>query len=215
MRVVVASPAALLREALVRALGDAPETVEIRTADSLAELRRICVRCTPDIAVTESVFGDGALIDVLGTILRGNVRVLVVTDRDDTATTLLFAGASGCLDWSAGDAEQLRSAVREVAAGHAALHPAAAAAVLANWRATQPRPTGHAAAAPTLTPRESDVLAGLARGLTTRGIGRALHLSPKTVEVHIGKLLVKLGARNRAQAVSAASAHGLLGQSQP
>jgi DNA-binding NarL/FixJ family response regulator len=95
------------------------------------------------------------------------------------------------------------------------LHPTAAAAVLRHWR--ENRGTGDIqdatpalSVAPTLTPRESQVLSALGEGWTTKRIGRELSVSPKTVETHIGKLLVKLNVRNRAQAISQARRYGLV-----
>jgi DNA-binding NarL/FixJ family response regulator len=62
---------------------------------------------------------------------------------------------------------------------------------------------------PTLTQREADVLNALARGLPTKTIARELSVSPKTVEAQISRLLMKLGAHNRAHAISMARSQGL------
>jgi DNA-binding NarL/FixJ family response regulator len=62
---------------------------------------------------------------------------------------------------------------------------------------------------PTLTRREVDVLRALGRGLPTKTIARELSVSPKTVEAQISRLLMKLGAHNRAHAISVARSQGL------
>jgi DNA-binding NarL/FixJ family response regulator len=212
VQVLVAHPRPLLCEALSRALGSAPEIDVVASAMTLADLRRSCVADSPHVVLTAPAFPDGELVGALGEVLRHNVRVLVLCEarRLDTATPLLFAGASGCQSWQDCGADDLVAAVRSVAAGHAALHPAAAAAVLRQWRAVRedgdhaaPAPVGRTHT-PVLTARERDVLSEMAGGRTTRTIAGNLAVSPKTVEAHITRILAKLGARNRAQAISVA-----------
>lgn len=79
------------------------------------------------------------------------------------------------------------------------------AAILRRHGARTPRPTTPGVL-PELTPRESDVLAGLRRGDTNAEIAARLFLSPKTVEHHVSRVLTKLGVRTRAEAVGAAAA---------
>jgi DNA-binding NarL/FixJ family response regulator len=135
---------------------------------------------------------------------------VVVCDGEqaEAAAALLFAGAGGCLFVEDAGAAEVVAATREVAAGHAALHPAAAAAVLRQWRAT------HASVGPAreakLSAREIEVLRAMAEGLPTKSVARALGVSPKTVEAHTARILARLGARNRAQAIAVAAEQGLL-----
>lgn len=218
MRVVVADSAPLLRAVLTGAFDVEPagDIEVVATVSSLAELRSACRQFTPRVVVAGIAFRDGALTDVLAELLLGGCRVLTVCDvsQHEAAFLALFAGASGCLFVQDAGPSEVVAASRDVAAGNAALHPAAAAAVLKHWRDTrtdQPAPQLESAApASLLTPREAEVLGALARGLPTKAIARELIVSPKTVEAHIARLLAKLGARNRAQAVSIAMDRGLV-----
>lgn len=217
MKILVADPSALLRDTLAAAFDTAPDIQVVGAADSLSALLRACRSTAPQVVVSAPRFADGSLHEHVGELLMGDTRVLAISDATTEAdmTQLLFAGASGCLSWRDASPSDLVGATREVAAGRATLHPMAAAAVLAQWRgvrgagsATHP-PTSDIGTSP-LTAREADVLAALARGLPTKTIGRELAISPKTVESHVGRLLAKLGARSRAQAVSIAHDRGLL-----
>jgi DNA-binding NarL/FixJ family response regulator len=217
MKIVVADPSALLRDTMAAAFDTAPDIQVVGAADSLSALLRACRSTAPQVVVAAPRFADGSLHEHVGELLMGDTRVLAISDAttDASITQLLFAGASGCLSWRDAAPSDLVGATRDVAAGRAALHPMAAAAVLAQWRgvrgagsATHP-PTAAIGTSP-LTAREADVLAALARGLPTKTIGRELAISPKTVESHVGRLLAKLGARSRAQAVSIAHDRGLL-----
>lgn len=217
MRVIVADRSPLMRNVLVRAVENAADIELMGSVGELSELLASCAHCAPDVVLAGSEFGDGNLIGGLATMLLGGSRVLVICDAAsaEMASMLLFAGASGCLFVQDVGAADVLAATRDVAAGNAALHPAAAAAVLRQWRAArQPVPPvagGSSSVAPQLTAREAEVLDALARGLPTKTIGRELAVSPKTVEAHIARLLAKLDARNRAQAVSVALDRGLLG----
>ncbi len=217
MKVIVADPSPLLRSILVRAFDNTTDIEAAASVGSLSGLLAYYRPCAPKVVLASPSFADGDLIEVIADVLLAGARVLVICDAvaAETASVLLFAGASGCLFVQDAGPAEVVAATRDVAAGNAALHPAAAAAVLRQWRAarsstpesTTPRT---AAAVPQLTPREAEVLDALAQGLPTKTIGRTLAVSPKTVEAHIARLLSKLGARNRAQAVSVALDRGLL-----
>lgn len=218
--VLVADPSPLLREILRTAFaaagsGAGPGDPECTgTVATLAELRATCLRSRPSVLLSASTFPDGELLDALPELLSTGVRVLVLgtSTATEIASTLLFAGASGCLSVDDCGPAEVVSATRTVAAGQAALHPAVAAAVLHQWRTVRPESPGLPTrpAPPTLTAREADVLRALTRGLPTKTIARELSVSPKTIEAHISRLLTKLGARNRAHAISVAGAQGLL-----
>jgi DNA-binding NarL/FixJ family response regulator len=211
MRVIVAEHSALLRAVLAESLGSAGDIDVAAVLDSLAKLLDACRIEAPEVVITGPALIEGSIADELAEILISGARVLVICDSATSteATALLFAGASGCLSWSDCDAAELVRATRSIAAGHAALHPAAAAAVLARWRNDRDSGPPVLSGAPpvrdaTLTSREHDVLNALGRGLPTKAIGRELSISHKTVESHITRLLTKLGARSRAQAIAIA-----------
>lgn len=219
MRVIIADPATLLRSVLVGVFSDAADVEVAATVESLDELRASCRRDKPHVVLAATSFPDGSMADAIADVLRIGARVLVVCDvrSAESASGLLFAGASGCLFVQDAGPVAVVEATRAVAAGNAALHPAVAASVLELWRSSQRRtedaprpPMPPAAQLPRLTPRETEVLGALAKGLPTKAIGREMSVSPKTVESHIARLLAKLDARNRAQAVSLALDLGLL-----
>lgn len=213
MRVVIADPSPLLRSVIAGAFTEATDIDVAATVGSVGELRASYLRYRPQVVLVGTSFSDGAMLDAIADILHGGIRVLVICDERsaDVASSLLFAGASGCLFVQDAGPADVVEATRAVAAGNAALHPAVAAAVLQLWRSAPVTAEQPDVALPTkLTPREAQVLRALARGLPTKAIGRELDVSPKTVEAHIARLLAKLKARHRAHAVSIALDLGLL-----
>jgi len=215
VKVLVADPSPLLREVLSAAFSEVPsDDLECAGAPgSLSDLRGACRRLRPHVVLSACGFADGDLLDAMPELLGTGARVLVVctSTATEAVSALLFAGASGCLSVEDCAPSDVVAAVRTVAAGHVALHPAAAAAVLQQWRlmrySSDRLPSRSEPS--TLTPREVEVLHALARGLPTKAIARELSVSPKTVESHISRLLTKLGAHNRTHAISVARSRGL------
>jgi len=219
LKVVVADPSLALRSILARTVGAVADIAVVASVASLSDLLTCCRQCAPKVVLTGASFADGSLVEAIPDVLLAGARVLVVCDAGaaEAVSSLLFAGASGCLFVQDAGPAEVVAATRDVAAGNAALHPAAAAAVLRQWRTARAGTpdsaegrSGTAPAPPQLTPREAEVLGALARGLPTKTIGRKLAVSPKTIDAHIARLLAKLGVRNRAQAVSVALERGLL-----
>jgi DNA-binding NarL/FixJ family response regulator len=216
MKTVVASRSPLLRAVLSEALTRAEEITLLDAVDTVNALTRSVHEHSPQVVLASPTLTDGALYPLVTDIVRSGARVLLVCDESDAeeASTLLFAGATGCMFVQDAGATDIVAAVHEVAAGHATLHPSVAATILTKWRASRSTAVPEPPAPPPtveFTARERDVLEALARGLPTKSIGRELGVSPKTVEAHIGRLLAKLSARNRAQALSLAFERGLLG----
>jgi len=117
----------------------------------------------------------------------------------------LRAGARGYLTKDAG-ADDIRAAVEAVARGDAALDPSVQHHVVAALAAPEP---AHAELPDELTPREAEVLVLIAEGLTNAEIAERLVVSAATVKSHVNRIFFKTGARDRAQAVVYAYAHGL------
>jgi DNA-binding NarL/FixJ family response regulator len=143
-------------------------------------------------------------------------RVLVLTtfDADEYVFQALQAGASGFLlkNTLPGD---LITAVRTVARGDALLSPAITRRLIESYlhAGTPPQPTrpaGQETTLPPLTPREHDVLAGVARGQSNHEIAEDLYLSYSTVKTHVSHLFTKLGVRDRAQLVIRAYQAGVV-----
>jgi DNA-binding NarL/FixJ family response regulator len=141
---------------------------------------------------------------------RTKVIALTTYADDETVLSALRAGARGYLTKDA-SAEDIRQAVLGVAAGEAALDPAVQHHVVAAIAGSQP-PAGHLGhpdLPDDLTPREAEVLALIAEGLTNTEIAERLVVSPTTVKSHINHLFAKAGLRDRAQAVRYAYTHRL------
>jgi DNA-binding NarL/FixJ family response regulator len=138
------------------------------------------------------------------------VRVVMLTtfEQDDYIFGALSAGASGFL-LKRTSPEELLAAIHTVAGGDALLSPAVTGRVIERAaRQAPPDPSLHARIAE-LTERERDVLEHVARGLSNREIAAQLVIEESTVKTHVRRILGKLGARDRVQAVIVAYESGL------
>jgi DNA-binding NarL/FixJ family response regulator len=140
------------------------------------------------------------------------VLILTTFDLDQYVFAGLKAGASGFLLKDAPPAE-LISAVRTVAAGDAVLAPSATRRLIDQFAPLLPdrnRKQDQNALLSSLTDRERTVFAEMAAGRSNREIATALRLSEGTVKIHVGRILAKLGLRDRVQAVVLAYESGLI-----
>jgi DNA-binding NarL/FixJ family response regulator len=179
------------------------------------------------VAMTRALRPDVVLMDVRMPVMDGiaatraivgsgsPARVLVLTtfDLDEYVYAALRAGASGFLLKDVPPAE-LVSAIHAVAGGHAVVAPAVTRRLLDTFLPHLPDPaTGRAPAAgllDRLTGREREVLELVARGRSNMEIADALTLSEATVKAHVGRLLAKLGLRDRVQIVVFAYEQGVV-----
>jgi DNA-binding NarL/FixJ family response regulator len=137
------------------------------------------------------------------------ILVLTTFDLDDYVYEALRAGASGFLLKDA-SATELANAVRLVAAGDALLAPGVTRRLIAEFaRMGAPRSTGRRQL-DGLTERESEVLALVARGMSNAEIADHLVVAEQTIKTHVGRILMKLGLRDRTQAVVLAYESGLV-----
>jgi DNA-binding NarL/FixJ family response regulator len=140
-----------------------------------------------------------------------HVRVIALTTFADDESVLgaLRAGAQGYLTKDA-SSEQIHDAILAVAAGQAKLDPAVQPHVVDALAADDPAAEAPAPKLPAgLTPREAEVLALIAEGLTNAEIAERLVVSPTTVKSHVNHLFAKAGLRDRAQAVNYAYRTGI------
>ncbi|MGW3656961.1 response regulator [Streptomyces sp. NPDC005151] len=152
----------------------------------------------------------------VGVVHRPKVLMLTTFDVDDYVYEALRAGASGFLLKDAPPAD-LISAVRVVAAGEALLAPSVTRRLIADFARQRPGGSGAGGRSDAvalrlngLTPRETEVLELIARGLSNQEIAGRLVLAEQTVKTHIGRVLAKLDLRDRAQAVIFAYESGLV-----
>jgi DNA-binding NarL/FixJ family response regulator len=147
--------------------------------------------------------GIEATRDIAAAGLRSRVLILTTFDLDDYVYAGLHAGASGFLLKDT-QPDDLVAAIRTVAAGDSVLAPAATRRLIRRFTARQPQQPGDQRAEQirrALTPRERDVFVLIAAGMSNGEIAARMHLSAGTVKVHVGRILAKLGLRDRVQAV--------------
>ncbi|NEB76860.1 response regulator transcription factor [Streptomyces sp. SID14478] len=144
-----------------------------------------------------------------GVVHRPKVLMLTTFDVDDYVYAALRAGASGFLLKDAPPTD-LIAAVRVVAAGEALLAPTVTKRFIEEFARTRPTRKDRSPQLKSLTPRELEVLELIARGLSNQEIAQKLVLAEQTVKTHIGRVLAKVGLRDRAQAVIFAYESGLV-----
>jgi len=148
--------------------------------------------------------GIEATRDIAAAGLPSKVLILTTFDLDDYVYAGLRAGASGFLLKDT-QPDDLAAAIRTIAAGDAVLAPGATQRLIRQFATTrQPEQLSDRRAAQirqALTGREQDVFSLIAAGMSNSEIAASMHLSAGTVKVHVGRILAKLGLRDRIQAV--------------
>ena len=211
IKILVADDHPLFRRGLVGLLSEQPDCRVVGEASSGPEALELSREGQPDVVLLDVHMPGGGGLAVVGALKDSGARVLMLTisDKDEDLMEAIGVGADGYLLKSA-EPEELCQAIRQIAAGGAVLSPEVTAAVMQAAARGQDHQAGVS-----LSPRERQVLTELARGATTAQIAQALVLSPSiavsTVKTHVGHILEKLDAANRAEAVGRAAALGLLG----
>ncbi len=138
-------------------------------------------------------------------------RIIVLTtfDLDEYVVAAIRAGASGFLLKDA-QPEELLHAIRTIHRGDAVIAPSATRRLLERVIWTPEPPERSTTALETLTEREREVLVLMGRGFSNQEIGAELFVAGATVKTHVGRVLSKLGARDRVQAVIIAFETGLV-----
>jgi DNA-binding NarL/FixJ family response regulator len=219
IRVVVVDDQPLVRAGIAM-LVNAEEDIAVvaEAADGEEALTQIRVQ-RPDVVLmdvrmpgTDGVAATRAIIDEGLTAQNGQlIGVIILTTYhiDDAVSAALRAGASGFLLKDAAPTE-IVAAIRAVADGEAWLDPAVTRRLIDEFSS---RPEAHP---PTpeemaqLTPREREVLTLMARGLSNADVAAQLFISEATVKTHLSRVMMKLGVREKAQAVAAAYQTGLV-----
>ena len=222
IRVLLVDDHALLRAGFRTILDTQPDITVVGEASSGAEAVTQASALLPDVITMDVQMPDMDGIEATRRIVAdpavaAAIAIVTTFDRDDYLYQALDAGASGFLLKNAG-AEDLIAAVRALAAGDGMLAPEVTRRVLARFAATPaptaPIPSGGArtptvALAEPLTDREAEVLTLLADARSNSEIAQALFIGEATVKTHVSRVLQKLGARNRVQAVVLAHRMGL------
>ncbi len=214
IRVAIADDQALVRMGLRVLLDDADDIELVAEAEDGTEALAMIRRTKPDVALLDIRMpgkdGLAVLAEVSADPALAGTRVVMLTtfSLDEYVFTALQSGASGFLVKDSDPAELLQ-AIRVVADGGSLLSPAVTRRVIEEFGVRRtgagvPHPHLHL-----LTEREKEIAGWVATGASNDEIADALVLSPATVRTHVGRAMVKLGARDRAQLVVFAMQSGL------
>jgi DNA-binding NarL/FixJ family response regulator len=214
IRVLLVDDQTLVRMGF-RMVLDAQEGVEVagEAADGRIGIH-MCRTLAPDVVLMDVLMpgsdGNTATRRIVEECPQSRVIVLTTFDLDEYAFAALRAGASGFLLKDVGPPELLAS-IRAVAGGDAAISSRVSRRMLELF--SQRLPSGPPAAGDeavaSLTPRELEILVAIGRGLSNTEIGQQLTVAESTVKTHVGRILMKLGLRDRVHAVIFAYEHGL------
>jgi DNA-binding NarL/FixJ family response regulator len=215
IRVLLADDQEMVRAGFAMILDAQEDIAVVGDADDGERAIAEAERLAPDVIVMDiqmpKLDGIAATRSILARDRGNGPRVLVVTtfDLDEYVYEALRAGASGFLLKNA-PPEQLVTAVRVVADGDALLAPRVTKRLIEAFCHQPATPRSPPAALDELTPREREVLALLARGLSNGEIAERLVVSRGTVKTHVERVLMKLNLRDRIQAVVLAYETGLI-----
>lgn len=215
--VLLADDAAMVRAGFAALLDAQPDVRVVGQATTGKEAVAQAARLRPDVILMDVRMPEMDGIEATRRIgapsfpVSPPPRILMLTtfDIDDYVHDALQAGASGFLLKDA-TPEELVQAVRVVAAGDALLSPGITRRMIEQFAARRPRPPRDAGILAQLTDREREVLMLVAQGRSNREVGEELFISDHTVKTHVGKLLMKLSARDRVQLVIFAYDNGLV-----
>lgn len=220
IRILLADDEPLVRTGIAMILRVEADMETVGTANNGFEAVELARTLAPDVIlmdlrmpIMDGVEATRRIVEMASGKAEAYAVLVLTTYRDDESVYgALRAGASGFVLKDAVP-DELISAVRAVAAGEAWLDPAIARRLLTDFKVSQPHcGEGQLTA---LTRRETDVLVLVAHGLSNGEISRHLVVSEATVKTHVSRILMKLGLRDRAQAVGIAYRSGLVHPTAP
>ena len=215
VRVLLADDEPLLRQSLRIVIDSQPDMEIVGEATNGPDAVRAVGELVPDIVLMDIRMpgGDGmhATREITADPALSGTRVLVLSmyELDEYVYGALRAGASGFLLKDA-HPTVLLDAIRRIHAGDAMFAPAILTRLVEHYVSAPRRAPDDSNGAGRLTPRETEVLTFIGRGYSNESIATELHVSGNTVKTHVGNLIAKLHARDRAQLVIAAYDAGLV-----
>ncbi|MDH6577444.1 response regulator transcription factor [Kitasatospora sp. MAP5-34] len=208
VRVLLVDDQPLMRVAFTLVLDSQPDLEVVGEAGDGAEAVRLAVRHQVDVVLMDvrmpGMDGIEATREIVERCPETKVLILTTFDLDEYAFAALRAGASGFLLKNA-QPDELLSAIRSVAVGDAVVAPRITRRLLDTFATQLPADGGGRGqgeqAVEALTARERSVLIQVARGLSNAEVAAELCLAEATVKTHVSRMLLKLGLRDRVQAV--------------
>ncbi len=204
MKVLIADDQELVRTGFRAILGSEPGIEVVGEAGDGRQAIEAAGRLSPDLVLMDirmPILDGLEATRRIVTVPESKPRVLILTtfDLDEYVYEALRAGASGFL-LKDNPAEQLITAVHVVAEGEALLAPSVTRRLITEFARHRP-PVEKPAQLASLSGREMEVFTLVARGLSNGEIAGELYVAETTVRTHVGRILTKLGLRDRVQAV--------------
>lgn len=208
VRLLLLEDDAPLRERFARIIEVWPGGELVAACATLDEALAVLRERPVDLLMTDLNLPDGhgiEAIQLLGKLYPdADAMVISVLADDQTVLAAIEAGAVGYLLKDA-DSFELVESIEELRAGGSPISSSIARILVRRMTGPPPSPSG-----PSLTPRETEILRGIAKGFTYAELAEWLGISHQTVPVHIKNIYRKLAANNRSEAVYEASRRGLI-----
>ena len=203
IRVAIVDDHPIVTDGIVANLRADPELAVVATGVSAADALALVAAERPDVLVLDLELQGRSALDVIAPLRAASPTTRIVifsayAGEERVAAAFERGAESYVLKGTSSD--ELVAAIRAVARGEGFVPPQIAAQLARAVRTPRER----------LTAREREILALLAEGLSNRAVGERLGISERTVKFHVGEILGRLGASNRAQAVAIAQARGLV-----
>jgi len=216
IRILLVDDQALVRAGFRMILDAEPDMEVVGEAGDGREAVDQVRSLRPDVVLMDIRMPELDGLEAARRIISGNgdeapkILMLTTFDLDEYVYEALRAGASGFLLKDT-PPEQLVSAIHVVAQGDALLSPSITRRVISEFvKGTGPKPQAQFPRLEDLTARELEVLLAIARGLSNAEIAKELFVSETTVKTHVARILMKLGLRDRVQAVVLAYEAGVV-----
>ena len=228
LTVLIVDDQALIRSALCQLLACQPQVEHIVLAQDYAEAKQHTAQLRPDIIWLDLHLTQAQSATAIGCLrlLAPACRILAVAQVEDEQEALaaIMAGAQGYRSKQDVELDEIMSIIQSLCRDEFVLRPALLArllqrlraAVLPLWASHQGavrpalRPTTASTGLTQLTGREREILQTISQGYRDREIARGLHITEKTVQKHVQRILSKLGAHSRTEAAYLLHTHSLL-----
>jgi len=221
IRILVVDDHTLFRRGLIALLSREPTLQTVGDAADAGEALRRAQELQPDLILLDNHLPGVNGVDVLPALReaapKARVVMLTVSEDENDLAAALKAGASGYLLKNI-EGDALAQAIQRVMNGESTIAPEMTGKLIAAYRgasapAVASPPTPHDAASPLaqLSPRELEILRGIACGASNKEIARNLGIAETTVKIHVQHVLRKLDVGSRVNAAVIAASHGLGG----